>query len=255
MLQQTQVSRVLPRYEHWLERWPTVASLAAASTADVIREWAGLGYNRRAVNLHRAAVTILRDFNGEIPSDPAQLGSLPGIGSYTAAAVACFATGQRTVVLDTNIARVVARSILGQAGPRDVPPAAVEAGSSSLLPVREARAHNLALMDLGALVCTARSPACSACPLRRTCAWVKAGQPPSETLPRPTPRFETTARFARGRIVDALRDAPSLAEGALAATLPPSHRATLNAYLAALERDGIIVRTFGGWSLPGAREG
>jgi A/G-specific adenine glycosylase len=249
MLQQTQVARVLPAYERWLRRWPTIAALAAASPADVIEQWAGLGYNRRALNLHRAAVATVDRFAGQLPSDSVALRSLPGVGDYTAAAIACFASETRTVVLDTNISRVICRCLLGVASPRDAAPDTIATFATSLLPRGRTRDHNLALMDLGATVCTARSPHCDVCPLGRHCAWLAAGSPPGQASTANIPKFETTARFARGRIVDALRSGPLTTEE-LSGLLPASHREPLPAYLAALQREGLVTTSGPTWRLP-----
>lgn len=249
MLQQTQVERVLPYYDAWLERWPDFAALAAAPVAEVIRAWRGLGYNRRALSLHRLAIAVVGQHEGELPTDARALLALPGIGEYTASAVRCFARGEQVRVADTNISRVVARAILGAASQRDVPARALAETLDSLLPARNARDHNLALMDLGALVCTARSPACAACPLEATCAWRAAGHPAATSTARPTPRFETTARYARGRIIDALREAPA-ATHELTAMLPVPHHERVATYLHALQRDGLIREESGAWQLP-----
>jgi A/G-specific adenine glycosylase len=251
MLQQTQVDRVIPYYHRWLERWPTVTDLAGASPADVIREWAGLGYNRRALHLHNAARAVVAHHGGRCPTDLATLRTLPGVGSYTAAALACFAFEQPVPLADTNIARVLARSRLGVASYRGSRSAAIHEAALEVLPSRSSRDHNLALMDLGALVCRARDPQCDACPIRRQCAWHAAGQPPAASAPAtPTPTFESTSRYARGRIIHALRENPSLDETALAALLPSHHRANLPTYLAALTQDGLITQSDGQWSLP-----
>ena len=249
MLQQTQVERVRPYYEAWMERWPTVTALARAPVAEVIRHWAGLGYNRRAVNLHRAAQAVAaRD--SLLPESESELRALPGIGAYTAAAIACFAGGQRSLPLDTNVGRVIARACLGAASNRAVPASELEATGRALLPARNARDHGLALMDLGATVCTARAPRCEACPLRRQCAWLAIGSPADATAAKPAPRFETTARFARGRIVDLLRDGQPRTVVAIAAGLPAAHRDRVPDYLAALARDGLAVEEGGAWTLP-----
>jgi A/G-specific adenine glycosylase len=249
MLQQTQVSRVLLYYERWISRWPDVASLAAAAPAEVIRAWSGLGYNRRALHLHRTALAVAGD-RGDFPEGIGQLEKLPGIGRYTAGAVACFANGQRTTVTDTNISRVLARVVMGMAAPKDATAAELSAAAEALLPARGARDHNLALMDLGALVCTARSPACDACPVSRSCAWRAASKPITVVLAVKRERFEATSRFARGRLIEALRGTPALSENQLAGILPPAHRVQTAVYLAALERDGMVQRFGGGWSLP-----
>ena len=250
MLQQTQVERVRPRYEAWLARWPTAASLAEAPAAEVIREWSGLGYNRRAVNLQRAAREALERF-GRIPLDEAKLRSLPGVGPYTAAAVACFAGGRRTAALDTNVARVVARALRGEARAKAPYGTELRESAEAWLPARGARAHQLAVMDLGAMVCKASSPACEACPLAQDCAWLAAGRPePRAALPRGTTvPFESTARFARGRIVAMLADGSPLTAGEVAARLPKEHRAACEGYLEALARDGIVSRREGRWGL------
>ncbi|MEP6871245.1 MAG: A/G-specific adenine glycosylase [Anaerolineaceae bacterium] len=250
MLQQTQVDRVLPYYEAWLERWPTVGSLAEATVADVIRAWGGLGYNRRAVNLHRAA-TAIQDEGGGFPKGVRELMALPGVGPYTANAIASFAFKQPVAVADTNIARVLARLFHGVASQRELSPAEVIATAQAALPRRTARDHNLALMDLGALICIARQPACNRCPLRSACAWRNGGYQPSLSPPRPNPRFETTARFARGRIVDALRAETSLSTEAVVELLPAAHRPDALRLLTALRLDGVIEQNAEGeWRLP-----
>ncbi len=250
MLQQTQVERVLPYYAAWLERWPSFTALAAATPADVIREWRGLGYNRRALNLHRLAVTVISEHGGELPASPAALRKLPGIGPYTAAAVQSFAREQPTTVADTNIGRVLARAFFGTPTPHDVPARSLSKAAEALLPSRDVRHHNLALMDLGALVCSSRAPRCGECPVARVCAWRGSGYPPGEAARNPAPRFEHTARFARGRIVDALRAAPATA-AELAAMLPAHHAERIRHYLEALEKDTLIAPAADGlWSLP-----
>ncbi|MCX7618085.1 A/G-specific adenine glycosylase [Tepidiforma sp.] len=251
MLQQTQVERVLPYYAAWLERWPSHAALAAAAPADVITAWRGLGYNRRALALHAAARRVVEVHGGEFPWEPSALRALPGVGPYTAAALRCFVRDEPVPVLDTNIARVVARLAAGIALPRDLSPRQLEAAAAALLPDAGARDHNLALMDLGALVCTARNPACGACPLAAGCRWRRDGQPPPRAAAkRLAPRFEQTARYARGRIIDRLRSGPA-AEDELRAMLPAGHRPRLAGYLAALERDGLAVPIgSGAWALP-----
>ncbi len=212
MLQQTPVPRVLPAYTAWLDRWPTPAALAGAGASDAVRMWGKLGYPRRALRLHECARALVAEHGGEVPADVTVLLTLPGIGDYTARAIAAFAFGQRQPVVDTNVRRVVARAVLGvgEAGPpstrRDL--ATVEA----LLPTRPAAAahFSVALMELGALVCTAKAPRCNDCPLRTECAWQRAGTP-AYGGPRTRPqRFAGTDRQVRGLLLDVLRgtDAP-----------------------------------------------
>lgn len=251
MLQQTQVQRVMPYYLEWMQRWPDATALAAASPGDVIRAWAGLGYNRRALNLHRAAQAAVQSFGGRVPSTVSELKVLPGIGPYTAGAVACFAAGAVEPFADTNIARVVARSCLGSPTAKEASANAVTKAATRLLPDQNARDHNLALMDLGATVCTTR-PACLLCPVAKECVWRAKGAPVTAPgAPRQsTPRFETTARYARGRILDLLRAGPA-AKATLTDALPEAHAARIDTYLAALRTEGLIAETAGAWSLPG----
>jgi len=209
MLQQTPVIRVLPVYLEWMRRWPTPAALAADSPGEAVRRWGKLGYPRRALRLHACAVAIRDRFGGDVPSDVGDLESLPGIGTYTARAVAVFAFGARHPVVDTNVRRVIARAVAGQgeAGPpatrRDL--AEVEA----VLPAAPAAAAvvSIALMELGALVCTARAPRCPDCPIEAKCAWRRAGSPPY-TGPSSRPqKFAGTDRQVRGLLLDVLRAA------------------------------------------------
>lgn len=253
MLQQTQVDRVIPYFQDWMARWPTAAALADASPADVIRAWAGLGYNRRALNLHRAARRVVEDHAGAVPTDKDALQRLPGVGDYTASAVACFAGKRRTTVVDTNIGRVIARSRMGRTNMRVAGERATRDAAAALLPARSARDWNLALMDLGATVCSARRPNCGQCPVRDGCAWRLADFPADELTRATAVPFEETARFARGRIVAALRTHDVLATHELAERLPEPHCRRVERYLRDLERDGLIVCRAGtpeSWSLP-----
>ncbi|HZB51788.1 MAG TPA: A/G-specific adenine glycosylase, partial [Mycobacteriales bacterium] len=180
MLQQTPVARVLPAYQAWLARWPAPADLAAAAPGEAVRMWGRLGYPRRALRLHEAATAIVERHGGAVPSDLDRLLALPGVGAYTARAVASFAYGQRHPVVDTNVRRVVARALLGQgdAGPPST--ARDHAAVAALLPPEPALAarFGVATMEVGALVCVARAPRCPVCPLAATCAWRLAGCPP-----------------------------------------------------------------------------
>lgn len=208
MLQQTPVARVEPVWRDWMARWPTPADLAAVAPADVIRAWGKLGYPRRALRLREAAVAVVERHGGVVPADVAALESLPGVGTYTARAVACFGYGQPQPVVDTNVRRVVARLLHGRA----------EAGNArasdltdiaSLTPPDPARAtrFSVAAMELGALVCVARTPRCGDCPVRDRCAWRLAGAPAHDGPARRVQRFAGTDRQVRGRLLDVLRAA------------------------------------------------
>jgi A/G-specific adenine glycosylase len=179
MLQQTPVARVAPVWEEWLTRWPTPATLAAQPAGEAIRAWGRLGYPRRALRLHTCSSVLVARYNGEVPSDLGQLLDLPGVGSYTARAVAAFAYGQRHPVVDTNVRRLVARACCGLPDGAATTTAADLTRTEALLPATPSRAAraSAALMELGAVVCTARTPACERCPLQSVCAWRKAGLP------------------------------------------------------------------------------
>lgn len=208
MLQQTPVARVIPHLEAWLTRWPTPADLAAAAPAAAVTQWANLGYPRRALWLHRAAVEIRDRHEGIVPRDVDALLALTGIGDYTARAVAVFAYGDRHPVVDTNTRRVLARAVAGLAQPG--PPGKGDlARMSAELPsdVDEAAVVNAAAMELGALVCTARAPKCDVCPLAAQCAWRAAGYPASEDRRRRQATYEGSDRQARGAVLKVLRDA------------------------------------------------
>jgi A/G-specific adenine glycosylase len=210
MLQQTPVSRVIPHLESWLARWPTPASLAADSPAEAVRQWANLGYPRRALWLHRAAVEIRDRHGGVVPRDVGALLALTGIGDYTARAVAVFAYGERHPVVDTNTRRVLARAVDGRSQPD--PPARrdLDAMSALLPPERTASAvMNAAAMELGATVCTARAPRCDDCPIADRCAWRAAGYPDTGDGRRRQAKYEGSDRQARGVVLRALRDAPA----------------------------------------------
>jgi A/G-specific adenine glycosylase len=243
MLQQTQAARVAVEIDRWLARWPTPADLADAPTHEVLRQWGTLGYPRRALRLQDTARAIVERHGGEVPRDVEALLALPGIGPYTARAVAVFHFGDRHPVVDTNVRRVVARAVhgRGEAGPaakRDL--ADVEA----LLPEGRADAAvvSIALMELGALVCTARAPRCGECPIADACAWRAAGYPPFEgrRAPRQS-RFEGSDRQARGAVLRALRavDVP-LSPAELQARWHDAEQ--LERALASLAADGLVVR-------------
>jgi A/G-specific adenine glycosylase len=209
MLQQTPVSRVLPAYLAWLDRWPRPAELAADEPGEAVRMWGRLGYPRRALRLHACAGAIVAEHAGAVPDQLPQLLALPGIGAYTARAVLAFAYGRRAAVVDINVRRVLARAVAGQGMPG--PPATARdlAAMERLLPAQDAAAARFcaAMMELGALVCTADQPACAGCPIRKRCAWRLAGFP-SYTGPVPRPqRFAGTDRQVRGLLLAVVRTA------------------------------------------------
>jgi A/G-specific adenine glycosylase len=208
MLQQTPVVRVLPAWQRWMERWPIPADLAAEAPGQAIRMWERLGYPRRALRLHACAVAITQRHGGEVPSAHADLLALPGVGAYTAAAVASFAFGGRHAVLDTNVRRVLARIVTGTPYPPASLTAAETALAESLLPGAAAAPRwAVATMELGALVCTARGPRCDACPVADLCRWRLDGSPAHAGPPRRGQSYEGTDRKVRGLLLAALRDA------------------------------------------------
>ncbi|MET7641970.1 A/G-specific adenine glycosylase [Streptomyces sp. NPDC005438] len=211
MLQQTPVNRVLPVYEQWLARWPRPADLAAEAPGEAVRAWGRLGYPRRALRLHGAAAAIAERHGGDVPTEHSQLLALPGVGEYTAAAVASFAYGQRHAVLDTNVRRVFARAINGLQYPPNATTAAERKLARAILPEDTAVAARwaAATMELGALVCTARSPQCHRCPIASQCAWRLAGSPEHQGPPRRTQTYAGTDRQVRGKLLAVLRESVS----------------------------------------------
>ncbi|MGH9083791.1 MAG: A/G-specific adenine glycosylase, partial [Acidimicrobiales bacterium] len=210
MLQQTQVARVLGPYRVFVARFPTPAACAGAPAGEVVRAWAGLGYNRRALHLHAAASACVERHCGAVPASLDELRALPGVGAYTSRAVLAFAFEVPVGVVDTNAARVLARAVAGRA----LRPAEAQALADRLVPPRRAWAHNQAMLDVGAGYCTSRGPACGSCPLRRRCKWGgggRAGPDPaagSAGTSRPQSPFAGSARQGRGRLVAALRTGP-----------------------------------------------
>lgn len=237
MAQQTQIERVDAAWVEFMSRFPTPVALAEASTAEVLRAWAGLGYNRRALNLQRAAASIVAEHGGAVPRTLPALEALPGVGAYTARAVAAIAFGQRAAAVDTNVRRVVTR-VLGSTPS----PAELQAEADTWVDARDPGTWTHASMELGATVCVARRPRCPVCPLRRWCA--SAGQV-EQMPPRRSARaepFERTSRWLRGRIVGRLRD---LDEGAWA-HLPESIGShdvdAIEQATEALAREGLVER-------------
>lgn len=273
MLQQTQVDRVKPKYAAFLELFPTLEALATASPGDVIRAWAGLGYNRRALNLQRTARAVLNEHHGQFPQTPDELQTLPGIGPYTAGAVACFAFERDVAFMDTNIRRVIRRLLVG---PDDgaVQPTEKQllALAAAAIPADEGWTWNQALMELGALICTAAKPRCPLCPVRSECrayaAWRTADeqitlqpQPLAAAYPLPTQSrraspaireratpYQHSNRYYRGRIIAALRSV-TLGQTMRCADLGPAikadwtddDRSWLAALLQGLQGDGLVV--------------
>lgn len=251
MAQQTPVGRVAPMWVEWIERWPTPAALAAASPADIVRAWGKLGYPRRALNLHAAATRIRDEFDGEVPRDVDALESLPGIGSYTARAVASFAFGQRVPVVDTNIRRVLARAVLGIAEPEPPRTKADMDLMDSVLPADpvESVAVNAGVMELGAVFCTARAPNCGECPIAENCAWALAGFPANAGRTRtPQAKYEGSVRQARGAILALARDRAHITDADIVGAVPNSSKR--DRALEGLLSDGLIINMPQGFSLP-----
>jgi A/G-specific adenine glycosylase len=252
MLQQTPVARVLPVHEAWLERWPTPADLAAEPTGEAVRMWGRLGYPRRALRLHAAAVAIVERHDGEVPSSYDDLIALPGVGDYTASAIASFAFGQRHVVLDTNVRRVLTRTVSGEEFPAPAVTRAERDVATSLLPDDAATAATwaVATMELGALVCTARQPSCETCPVADLCAWRGAGFPAYDGPPRRGQAWAGTDRQCRGRIMALAREQASVSQAQVTAAWPGTEQR--ERCLAGLVADGLLTQvTPGRWALPG----
>jgi A/G-specific adenine glycosylase len=243
MLQQTPVARVLPVYEQWLERWPSPADLAAVPSGEAVRAWGRLGYPRRALRLHAAATMIVDKHHGELPEEYDELRELPGVGDYTAAAVASFAFRRRHVVLDTNVRRVLARAVRGTEFPARSVTREERELAATLLPDdgATAAAWAVATMELGAVVCVAGAPRCDACPVSEVCRWRQAGYPAYDGPPRKGQAYDGTDRQCRGRLLGVLRDdhSPVHASRLEAAWPVPEQRARCLQWLV---DDGLAVR-------------
>jgi A/G-specific adenine glycosylase len=255
MLQQTPVSRVLPAHAAWISRWPEPAALAAATPGDAVRQWDRLGYPRRAVRLHASAELITSRHDGQVPASAEQLRGLPGVGAYTAAAVATFAYGHRHAVLDTNVRRVLARLVTGEQSPRPAQTVAEVRLAESLLPVdgKVAARWSVGVMELGALVCTAARPRCADCPVSRQCAWLGQGRPAGAARPAGA-RYDGSDRQCRGRLLAVLRAASGpVPPDSLAGSWDDSGQRARA--LAALIDDGLVTRCAdGSLALPGDAE-
>jgi A/G-specific adenine glycosylase len=241
MSHQTPVARVEPVWREWMLRWPAPADLAAESPGEVVRAWGRLGYPRRALRLREAAVAVVERHGGAVPDDEDALRALPGVGAYTAAAVAAFAFGRRTTVVDTNVRRVLARAVEGNAVAAPALTVAESALAASLVPQDPATAAtwNVAVMELGALVCQARSPKCGECPVADLCAWVAAGRPAHDGPPRRGQAWHGTDRQVRGAILQRLRESPGPVGRAALGDCGPDPR-QVDRCLASLVEDGLL---------------
>jgi A/G-specific adenine glycosylase len=257
MLAQTQVDRVVPKFEAFVHRFANFRALAEASRADVLRAWRGLGYNSRAVRLHRLAQAVVERYGGTLPTDRPELRSLPGAGTYTVAAIRAFAFNIDDAPIDTNVRRIVNRLFFGLEYPRAAAARDLDQRARSLVPPGRAHDWNSAIMDLGAALCTARAPKCLLCPLRAGCAAAPVDAAQLDRLraaaarrrrPQNAVPFAESTRYARGRIVDRLRDLPpgeriSLLDlyDSLAATIPGRSIDDVRGFVGSLERDGLVT--------------
>ncbi|HXR69060.1 MAG TPA: A/G-specific adenine glycosylase [Dermatophilaceae bacterium] len=242
MLQQTPVVRVEPVWRQWMSRWPSPAALAGSAPGDVIHAWGRLGYPRRALRLHEASVAMVERHGAEVPDTPRELVALPGVGTYTAAAVSAFAFGRRVSVVDTNVRRVLARLVTGVAQAAPCLTRAEVDLATALLPegAAAARAWNAAVMEVGALVCSARTPRCPDCPVRDLCAWQRAGRPAYEGPVRRGQLWHGTDRQCRGAILAVLRAAQDPATAAAVAAAWSTDDAQRERCLDSLVADGLV---------------
>jgi len=254
MLQQTPVVRVEPAWRQWMSRWPVPAALAGSAPGDAIHAWGRLGYPRRALRLHAAATAMVERHGGDVPEMPADLLALPGVGTYTAAAVSAFAFGRRTAVVDTNVRRVFARAVNGAA---QAAPSLTRAEldlASELLPddADDARRWSVAVMELGALVCLARSPRCTSCPVRDLCAWQWASRPAYQGPVRPSQSWHGTDRQCRGAILAVLRSSKEPVTAGEVDAAWSADDAQRDRCLDSLVTDGLVEPLAGGrYRLPG----
>jgi A/G-specific adenine glycosylase len=240
MAQQTQIARVADRWAAFMGAFPSVQVLAAAPVADVLRAWRGLGYNRRALNLHRAARAIVADHGGRVPSALPDLERLPGVGRYTARAVASLAFGAPVGPVDTNVRRVLQRVM---AADEPMSPARLQSAADGVVPAERPADWTHALMDIGATVCRPASPRCPECPLRPWCAFAARGEPvPARRRARGVQPFTTTTRWVRGRIIDRLRDAAPGEWTRLDGEIGSHDAAAVDGAIGGLEREGLLER-------------
>ena len=248
MAQQTQVDRVIPKWQAFIERFPTPVHAAEAAAGDLISMWDGLGYNRRALYLHKCAQAVVNNHGGSFPNELAELLALPGVGPYTARAVQAFAFEADVAVVDTNVGRVLARVAGGSLSANDAQEVA-----DSLVPAGAGWEWNQAFLDFGAMMCTKRSPQCPTCPLRDSCAWAGVGPDPavgSAGVSKAQARFEGSNRQARGRLVARLRDG-SIEVSAVGSIFDfADDAAREESVLASLIDDGMVVEHDGWLSLP-----
>lgn len=252
MSQQTPVARVQPVWERWMSRWPTPADLAAEAPGEAVRMWDRLGYPRRALRVWESARVMVEEHEGEVPSDHDDLLALPGVGPYTAAAVASFAFGDPRPVVDTNVRRVLARAATGVEYPARALTSAEARLAEDWMPADrdDANAWNAAAMELGAVVCTARAPRCGDCPIVTMCAWQRAGRPAHEGPPRRGQAWHGTDRQVRGRIVQMLRESPDPVPGTTLDAAWPDDRVKVERCLAGLVEDGLVEPVAEGYALP-----
>jgi len=254
MLQQTPVARVEPVYREWLSRWPAPALLAAETPGEAVRAWGRLGYPRRALRLHQAATVVVERHGGALPTTYDELLALPGVGTYTAAAVASFAYAGRHAVLDTNVRRVLARAVAGRAAPAPSLTTAERRLGEAALPADDAVAARwaVAVMELGALVCTARAPRCALCPVYAECAWQAAGRPVHDGPARRAASFAGTDREVRGRLLAVLRATRTPVDASQLTPVWPDDEQRARA-LAGLVTDGLAETDGTTYCLPGDR--
>jgi A/G-specific adenine glycosylase len=244
MLQQTPVARVLLIYIQWMKHWPTAASLAQATPAEVITAWGRLGYPRRALRLHECAKVITTQHNGVVPSTEIELRKLPGVGEYTSAALIAFAFGGRSLVLDINIRRLFSRVVDGVETPKAAPTKSERVERKKLIPEKSAAIWAAATMELGALICTAKKPKCGVCPLADQCKWRNLDFPLSDQ-PKRTQTWHGTNRQCRGVIVQALRENSALSKKEI--NLLWDVPSQVEKALLTLLEDGLVI------SIPGQR--